>query len=232
MQSFIKALRGMGPVGTFIANVVTFLTTNWVVTMTTIVSLYASTTDWLVEFIQEPKTQTFVLVFLSVLWTYIGIIYLIDRKRPVRITPAHDYRYGLTNEGLIPNYDPIDGALQFGIQLRNYSSGPIKYNVEQLEIRIGTRSTPKLKKNQLYGYLPRGGSKFSSIDPFNKTDLAEFQGKRVDGTADVIITYGHPEMAPVRRLKINMTIVLVFNVNGPLGFNGNIVEETDVDIQT
>src|SRR6266851_4409190 len=102
MQSILKWLRGFGPVGGSAADALAFLTNNWVLTMSTIIALWAAFTEWAVAFVQNPKVQTAALVFLFVLWTSVGITVLIDRRKPRVIKPDHDYRYGLTFEGLMP----------------------------------------------------------------------------------------------------------------------------------
>src|SRR5262249_43225590 len=160
----------LGPVGSFIANIVGLLTTNWVLTVSALIAVWASLTDYVVALVGNPKVQTAAEVFLAVLWTGIGIAYLVDRKRARIIKAEHDYRYGLTFEGLTPNYDPNrdDATLQFGIQFRNFSSGPIRYVVEHFDVRIGTRSAPRLRKGQLTSFLPRGGARVSNLEPFKK----------------------------------------------------------------
>src|SRR5712672_2357048 len=102
MQPILRWLRGLGPIGGTAADALAFLTNDWVLTVSTIIGLWASLTDWPVGLVQNPKIQTAALVFLFVLWTSIGITILIDRRRP-RITKAvQDYLYGLTFEGLTP----------------------------------------------------------------------------------------------------------------------------------
>jgi hypothetical protein len=79
------------------------------------------------RFIQKPEVQFGAMVFLFLLWTWIGLTVLFDRKGPRTTTPHHDYRYGLTFEGIAPFYQPqaAGGSLGFGVQLRNFSSGPL-----------------------------------------------------------------------------------------------------------
>jgi hypothetical protein len=69
-----QRLRSLGPIGAFLANVVTFLTTNWVLTMSTAAGLWAGLSDWAVGFAADPRVRTGVAVFLVLLWTYVGII--------------------------------------------------------------------------------------------------------------------------------------------------------------
>jgi hypothetical protein len=163
MQSILRWLRGLGPVGGTAADALAFLTNNWVLTMSTIIALWAAFTEWAVAIVQNPKVQTAALVFLFVLWTSIGIAILIDRRKPRIIKTDQDYRYGLTFEGLLPalgaEFDKDDRELGFSITLRNYSSGPIKYTVDDFDVRIGNRALPKLKKGVLVGFMARGAGR-------------------------------------------------------------------------
>jgi hypothetical protein len=232
MQWVVKWLRGLGPIGSTAADILTFLTNNWVLTMSTIIALWASFTDWAVAMVQNPKVQTAALVFLVLLWTIVGITVLIDRRKP-RITKSeHDYRYGLTFEGFVPlindaAFDKDDSQLRFGISVRNFSSGPIKYTVDELDVRIGNRALPKLKKGELFGFMARGAGRTSASPAFKRGDFKELIGQQLEGTANFSISYGHPELPPVRRLLIVMTIVLHIPESGIPGFGTNILEETD-----
>jgi len=229
MQSIVKFLRGLGSFGASLANALVFLTTSWVLVMSALGSLWIGLSDWGVNFIHNPNVQAVATVFLVVLWSAIGILVLIDRQRPRITRPYQDFQYGLTFEGLVPVYESNneESALQFGIQLRNFSSGPLRYTIEHFDVRIGTRSLPKLKKGTLTAYMPRGAGRVSSNIPFKKDDIKEFMGKRVTGTVEFAVSYGHPEHSPVRQLKMLLDLFLFFNESGPLGFNAAIAEEKD-----
>lgn len=231
MSKFMRWLRSFGVAGTALANVLAFLTANWGLVVSAVSGLIVALWATALGFFQKPSVQIGIGVFLAVLWTLIGIVVLWDRRKPRIVRPYQDYRYGLTFEGLIPNLDPKneEAALQFGIQLRNYSMGPILYNIEHFDVRIGSRALPKYKREKSGTYLPRGSAKVSTAVPFNKADIQEFFGKKVTGTADFAIIYGHPEDPPVRRLKMVMDLILIFKEGGepPLGFSGNIIEEND-----
>lgn len=230
-MAILKWLRGLGPIGGHIADGLALLLNNWLLTMSAILSLWAALTDFVVAIAENPRVHTAILIFLTVFWTSIGVVYLFDRRKPRVIKPEHDYRYGLTFEGIVPLYDPNneDGALQFSLQFRNFSSGPIRYTVESFDIRIDTRSLPKLKKGALTSFLPRGGARNSSQLPFKKSAIQEFIGKTTEGTVDFEVSYGHPELPPVRFLKMSLRIVLVMaeNPHPSLGFNAIILEESD-----
>jgi hypothetical protein len=199
--------------------------------MSTIIGLWASVTDWAVGLVQNPKVQTAALVFLFVLWTSIGIAVLIDRRKPKVVKAVQDYLYGLTFEGLVPaiapDFDKDDGELRFGIQLRNFSTGPIKYTVEDFDVRIGNRALPKLKKGDLVGFMARGAGRTSHSPAFKRSDFKQLLGQSLEGTANFSITYGHPEQPPVRRLSVSINLLLQIPENGPIGFGAGILEEAD-----
>jgi hypothetical protein len=232
MQSILRWLRGLGPVGGTAADALAFLTNNWVLTMSTIIALWAAFTEWAVAFVQNPKVQTAALVFLFVLWTSIGITFLIDRRKPRVIKASQDYLYGLTFEGLFPamgaSFDKDDDELRFGLQLRNFSSGPIKYTVEDFDVRIGNRALPRLQKGALVGFMARGAGRTSHGAPFKRGDFKQLLGQLLEGTANFVITYGHPEQTPVRRLSISIGLYLqIPEGDNPIGFGANILQETD-----
>lgn len=232
MDSFIKMLRALGPVGSALATLLTFLTTNWVVVMTAALSILAGLLDWTVELFQTPGVQTAIIVFLGSLWTYIGLVVLADRNRPRLTKPFQEYSYGLTFEGLVPNYDPKnpEGLLQFAILLRNYSAGPVKFKVEKFDIVLAKRTLGKFTRTSLGSFMPRGGARQYSNPPFSADDLKDLIGKTSKGTADFSILYGHPDLAPVRRLSMTLELVVVLNPEGPMGYNASIVEERDEPI--
>lgn len=242
MAALQKFLRGLGPFGSLVANVVSFLTTNWVVTMTTLLSLWASLSDWAVAFVDRPGVRTFAFVFIVGLWTWIGIAALIDRRRPKAVTTFPDYRYGLVFEGFTPLFVatnskmPEPGGLQFSIQIRNFSPSPIKYVLESYDVRIGSRTHEKYGETIVSGYLARGSGRQARLSGFPSGTLTEFFGKEtVKGTADFAICYGPPEGNPVRRLRVSLELHLIFPKDGvvdaskgiALGYGDGIKAEID-----
>jgi hypothetical protein len=127
----LKWLRWLGPVGTVIANAIVFLTTNWGVVVSAGLALITGAWMAAYEFIGQPRVILAIFIFLCALWTYIGFRILNDRRKATVITPERDYAYGLTWEGCLPNYVPgNETPLQFGLQLRNFSTGPLRYHIE------------------------------------------------------------------------------------------------------
>jgi hypothetical protein len=99
--------------------------------MTAAFALAVAAWKWGGDWIQTPTTHELAFVFLITLWTFIGLTWLAERKKPTEIFPKKDFRYGLTFEGLSAVLDPRHEAsgLQISVGLRNYSPIPIKYHV-------------------------------------------------------------------------------------------------------
>ena len=237
-------LRALGPIGNALANALAVLTANWPVAMSAIAAILAGALDWLRGVALSPPFVTAVWVFLAVLWTIVGITVLIDRRRPRFVISHMDYRYGLTYEGMQPRYlgvnDPLPdaGSLHFVFMIRNFSPGPIRYEVENLEVRLGTRATPKIQRGTLSGFMARGAGRTSQIKGFTKEQLKEFY-KHSDvndpakGTIEISYLYGPPDGPPVRRLRMSLEFWVMFNQEGagPLGWQDGIKSEDDEPLE-
>jgi hypothetical protein len=189
----------------------------------------------------DPSFLGAAFIGTLVLWTYIGLVWLITR-RPGDIKAL---RYGITFEGVTPTFNPTnhDGALSFALLIRNFSPVPLRYFVEEFDVYIDTRTLPtRYEKNSLQGILSRGAIRQSTAIPFKLEHIREFMGKRVEGTLDFSITYGDADKIPVRRLRMSTKLVLEFpNIPDltsfpaqgilpmmfPLGFIAAIATESD-----
>lgn len=237
-----KKLRATGALGSFLANVLSILTTQWAVALSAATAIVTGSVTALRDTMLLPGVYVGVGVFVAVLWTSIGICALIDRRKPRIVTSNQDYRYGLTFEGMVPHFSPVSsaiasqrGAMGFAFQIKNYSPGPIQYAVELVDIRIGSRTIPKLKPNELVGFMPRGGGKVIRPGGFRAGSLKEFYGKgETKGTVDIAFVYGAPDEPPVRRLRMSIETTFFFpaekDPNPVLGFIENLVFEKDEPI--
>ena len=232
-------LRGLGPIGAFAANALTFLTMNWPLTMSAFAGLLAAVWAALTYFVLRPSVEAAAGTFLFVLWTCVGILAITDRNRPRLVRSHQDYRYGLTFEGIIPNYLPVNapipkaGSLGIAAQFRNFGPGPLRYEIETFEVRLGSRSLPKLKKGILFGFMARGAGRTSSHEAFPPEQLKEFYGQgEIKGTVDLSVVYGAPEGPPIRRFILGMEITVVLPEDGSasFGWGTNIVTDRDEPI--
>ena len=230
-------LRGLGPMGGFAANVVSALTTNWAVVMSAILALIAVAQSVTLEFFSRPPVQIAIGIFLSLLWTIIGVLTLRDRLRPRVITPHHDYRWALIYEGFFAAWDPnVMNRMNFVLQIRNFGSGPIKYSVEKYDVQIGSRSPPKKKRSEMIGYLQRGAGKMLGTNFLSGNEIADFtisapSNSPHTGSAEIVVVYGPPEGEPQRRFTVGLELLLGIKYanNGPphLAWGANIIEERD-----
>jgi hypothetical protein len=234
-------IRSFGTIGSIFANVLVVLTTNWALTLSAVIAIWVGLKGAATAWVLNPGVEAGAGAFLFLLWSYIGICFLIDRRKPRLIQTHQDYRYGLTYEGLVPNYTqnnselPEPGGLQFYIQVRNNSPGSMRYVLENVDIRIGSRTIPKYTINTISGHMARGAVRQARPVGFKSGTLAEFFGKGLtEGTADFSICYGPPEGSPVRRLKLSTKVYLVFPKDGAgvLGYADAIISEQDEPINT
>jgi hypothetical protein len=240
-----KWLRSLGDWGGHAADLLAFFSTNWQFTLATILAVGTGLNHWAWGLAVTPAVYASVGVFLAILWTVVGLTYLFDRRKPRQITAHLDYRYGLTFVRIVPQFIASDsgfpqaGCVAFGVELCNYSPGPIYYRVEAVDMRLSGRTTPKYKANAVYGYMARGAGRTSTPVSFEAKEIKDFYGAGItEGTADVSITYGPPDQAPIRRLKISVELSIALPIDGKLsgepghqlGFNFNIASEEDVEI--
>jgi len=228
-------LQALGTFGSAIANIITIVTANWPVALSVVIGLVTAFTERLTGAALNPLTYVGVGTFLAVLWTIIGILVLIDRSKPRLVRSAVDYRYGLIFDGIQRNYLPATanipnaGGLQFGITIRNFSLGPMRCQMEDIDIRIGSRASPKFNKAEFAGgFLARGAGRTIQPGAFAPEELKEFYGTNLEGTLDFSIVYGPPDGAPERRLRMTLRLYLEFAEDGSrMGYNDNIIAEFD-----
>jgi hypothetical protein len=219
-------------VAIIVAAVAKLIATPWGAAMTTLVALASAIGVWFADWHHVQYWLASLATFVAILWAAAGIVWLGTRSAPQFVRLHQDYRYSLTFEGLMPHYDPNDPerALSFGIQLRNFSGGPLRYVVEDFDVRVGRRALPRVKKDHLKSVMARGAGRTSTTEPFSADDIKDLLGKRSNGTVELSITYGHPEDPPVSRLRMGFDIVLDFTNPPLLGFAAPIREESDTPI--
>lgn len=234
-----KLPKQLGWLATSLAWIASVFPNVWVVILTSVAATSVLIFTVGIRWLESPALHSAILVFLAVLWTLIGIIWLRERRKPVEIFPLRDYRYGLTFQGIVPTLDlnNDDGALQMGIAFQNYSPGPLRYEVEKFAVWIDTRSLPETDNSFIPIFMPRGAGRTSNGRPFKKMHIKEFLGRRCEGTLSFSIAYGDvDDSRPSRRLKMSFTTYFVFPSdeavinNGmppPFGFNAIITKESD-----
>src|SRR6266568_2135051 len=182
----------LGPIGSAISFIISFTTTNWVLVMSTISAIGIGLSTWGAQLASDPRVQVAVVAFLSILWSAVGVAVLIDRNRPKLIRPAQDFSYGLTFEGISVIYvhQRAEG-LQFIIMFRNFSSGPLRVQTEKFSVFIEDRAKLMPNPTSATTFLPRGGGRTITLEPFKLQSIKEFFGKSTKGKAEFSVLYGH-----------------------------------------
>ncbi len=166
-------------VAVIVAAVAKIIATPWGAAMTTLVALASAVGVWFADWQHVQYWSASLATFVAIVWAAAGIVWLGTRSAPQFVRLHQDYRYSLTFEQLIPNYDPNDPerALSFGIQLRNFSGGPLRYVVEEFDVRVGRRALPRVKKDHLKSVMARGAGRTSTTEPFTAEDIKDLLGK-------------------------------------------------------
>jgi hypothetical protein len=234
MQPLLKWLReNWGGLGTFLANVLVALTTNWALAVSTAGGIAVWLLSGVLNFVQRPEVYWAAGTFLMLLWTFIGLSVLRDRKRPRVIKPYQDYSYGLLYEGLALGFQPDrpEAAFQIGVVLRNFSTAPLKYTITEFDIVLADYTTLPRVRDRASVIIPRGGQRVSRNKPFKLETIQGYIGRDVKADIDLVIQYGHPEKQPERQLR--MKIELHFFLEAAGGVKGSadgILAETDTEI--
>jgi hypothetical protein len=209
-------LRRFGPIGTFIANAIVFLTTSWNVVVSAALAIFAAAVGWAYDIASNPHVQVGVGTFVAALWTYIGLRTLWSFKDTKNIAIAPDYKYCINPENyqILLNPDSIDAALQITFSYRNVSSTALRVRVDDFRLIIEDRICPDPDRN-IELIIPRISARGVRSGAFKKDVLKE----RNTGTLDVTIIYGPPDGEFVRRYHMKAKLHFAF----PLDKEGKIV---------
>jgi hypothetical protein len=197
-----------------------------------------------VAFFTSPAAIGTLTIATLILWTYVALVWLATRRQ----IDVKFLRYGVTFEGLTAVFTPgnrID-TLGFLIQLRNFTPVPLRYYVEEIDVRLETRTLPsRYVKDSLTSFLSRGAARTTSTISFRYEHVQEFFGRRVEGSLDFSIRYGDADRSPARRLRMSHKITIEFpDVDTtlplphlpilaqpvPVGFGAAITSESDEPI--
>jgi hypothetical protein len=204
MKDFKKLLRGLGWIGKAILFVGAAITTNWAIVLSSIAAATALTSKWAANLVASQQTHTAVFVFLSVLWSLIGVVWLKDRNKPIKIARTGHLEWGLTQAGFQMGYNPENeaAALQLSVILSNSAGVALRWEIENFSAQIRSR-TVRLPGGSLpSGVLPWGPTQRAfALTPFPKSEVQDFFGKRTPGTIELSIAYGFVDGPMKRRLK-------------------------------
>ncbi len=221
-------LRSLGTLGGHTATVLTFLTTNWALTMSTVAAAIVGFWDQATAFAGDPKTRSVILVFLAVLWTSIGVRVIIAQNRPRIVKTAHEYPYSVIIEGIAPIYNQgsADRAFSIAVNFRNVGAGPIRIRLEELRIVVGDRTLPD-SPSPADMVLARLAARAYQSGGFKRDVL---KGE-MTGSLTFSVIYGPPDGNFIRRFKLRAKIhVVEAGADGKLGFGHDILEESDTAV--
>ncbi len=150
--------------------------------------------------------------------------------RPLSVRSEEDYSYGISYVGAVIALDKAnrDATLQIGLKITNTSRAAIRYKVERFEVVVGSRTIGQKTYLSDGGLLPLMSARTYNYPAFKYDDIAEYLENRTTGTIEVHITYGHPDHAPVRRLKLKLDISL--RLDSDFALADTIREEIDEPI--
>jgi hypothetical protein len=181
-----------------------------------------------IRFLESTSVQSVILLFVSLFWTFIGVVFLADRNRPRPVHVQKDISYGIVIERISANYDPLDSekVLSVSVSIRNYTLSALRYELEKFELLSSNRII-RASKGQFYGLLQRGGGKTSTSDAFTKDDIKELIGKQVEGSIDLEIAYGVADEQFTRVFKVSLRLFLNFKTEHVCYASHNIISESD-----
>ncbi|MDO8813358.1 MAG: hypothetical protein Q7J38_15190 [Gallionella sp.] len=130
--------------------------------------------------------------------------------KPMVVRSSEDYSYGLGYEGVGIGFDEKndDSTLQVSVKLGNVSRAPLRYKVERFDVVVGDRTIANANYVNQGGFLPLMGHREYRYPSFKKEAIKDFLGKRLDGSIEIHIIYGHPDHDFVRRMKMKIDISL------------------------
>ena len=142
------------------------------------------------------------LTFTAGIWAWNGVSWARNQKRPPSARISFDYSYGLALDSIQLGMDDTkeDAAFQIGLNLRNATSGALKYHVEEFDVILNNRTIANPIFTNKGTVIPRDSRPVFYYPPFDKRTLQELR-PRAEGILKYTILYGHPESAYVRKAK-------------------------------
>jgi hypothetical protein len=227
MSRIKKWKASLGPFG-FLADVVAIAQTNWGLVISLVVAVGASIWKSAFEVATNPHFQVAVAVFFVTLWTFTAVSILRQMHTGIKIKPVLDYAHSIVLDGNQLAFDrnakKTDFAIQYGINVRNVSNGPICVEVHDYRVIINGRTIPD--SNLIKLILPRLGAKGIVSGAFTRDAIKE----RAEGTATLTLHYGPLDGPAVRKYVLKMALSFVVQPGGDLGVAQHIISEDDTPI--
>jgi len=218
MSKWLSRFAKTGWLANLLVNAIYLLGTNWVLTLSTLIAIVTVISRTTAEIVGNSHIQLAAISFLVVMWTLIGLLFLKDRKSPVKTIRIPSLAYGLGFENFRIGFERGNdhACYQIGVVLRNVSGVALRYTVEQLEVRIKARSMNNKKTQDKGGIIPFGVARSYWCDAFPKSEVADFIDKKCSGTIDLVVAYGPYNGATCRRLAMSFTGEFLINEAGQI----------------
>jgi hypothetical protein len=155
---------------------------------------------------------------------FLAVLYVVNRKQQL----AFNYAYGLAFKGIYFGYDRAannkleNEKFQLGLNLVNAIDGPLKYQVDQIDIIVGDRTHAKPEFPLLGGVIARGTDTNFLYPAFKRGTPVVPQ---VEGIIKYLIRYGHPDSEFSRIAKKELKIMVNFGKQP--GVAWTVISESD-----
>jgi hypothetical protein len=127
---------------------------------------------------------------------------------PIAVRSQESFEYGLryTEVSVGHDFQSAQWGLQICIGLANSSRGPIRYQVERMDVIIGNSALPNKTFANTGGVIPLMGARIFRDAVFPPSVIAHLMGGKHEGTVEMSIIYGHADSEPTRRLIFKLGI--------------------------
>ena len=130
----------LSAVGSFLSNALTLLTSGWGVALSAALAVAAWLSGHAAAIVNNSEIKAAVLIFVFLLWSYIGIDTVVTRNKPRPMKRVASLDYGLAVEDISPIFVPqSEFSLQFIISVRNVSGEPIEYRIKSFDTYLKSR---------------------------------------------------------------------------------------------
>jgi len=194
---------------------------------------------WAASWGYLPVFLAAAFIFVSTLWSWIGILMLLDRKKP--ITPVatsliRDCSWGLEIGNIVLNHDPSNNInrWRFFFNIHSKNSNPLRFIIEECRIIINMRVANVDTSNfKSVSIITSNDTKQFSIGRFG---VGEFEHLgSATGSIYLKINYGHPDDGYSRSMVRSYDVECSYSGTlPPFPFKINVsrvpLEETDLEI--
>ena len=216
-----------------LGNVISALTAPWLLGISILLGAVSFIWDSFADLAGDSRIQIVAGVFISALWSLIGIKWLFREGRPLRVRIDHDLPYSLIFEQLQPIWNQESQfPLAMNFVFRNVGSVPIKVRLDEIDFIIDDRILPDSPRpGDLV--LARLAQRGIQTPGFKKEAFPGSIKGQINGKIRLKVLYGYlnedtTEAKFQRKLEVNIDLFLELQNEGKtLSFLGNIINEKE-----